>query len=268
MIRRITGQRLGEFFARRRLRGRSGADFHIGLPPSEFHRVAKVVPAAGGRERRGRADALDPDGAVVKTSTNPPLRPEHRRTRRGWRRAEIGAANGHGNARSVARIQSAVACGGEVDGVRLLSPTTIDRVFEVQSNGIDLVLGIPHQVGRRLHAAPAPSCRSVPNPRAFGHGGWGGSLGFADLDARVSWAYVMNKMAPGTAGDTRALRVDGGAVRRALTASRRTSITAADHGPTQKNGAGVFGCATNLSTRSLLAVDGGLPLALAGASEQ
>ena len=42
-----------------------------------------------------------------------------------------------------------------------------------------------------------------PNPRTFGHGGWGGSLGFADLDARVSWAYVMNKMAPGTAGDTR-----------------------------------------------------------------
>ena len=43
-----------------------------------------------------------------------------------------------------------------------------------------------------------------PNPHAFGHGGWGGSLGFADLDARVSWAYVMNKMSPGTTGDSRA----------------------------------------------------------------
>ena len=42
-----------------------------------------------------------------------------------------------------------------------------------------------------------------PNPRIFGHGGWGGSLGFADLDARVSWAYVMNKMSPGTTGDLR-----------------------------------------------------------------
>ncbi|MGO9466444.1 MAG: serine hydrolase, partial [Isosphaeraceae bacterium] len=58
-----------------------------------------------------------------------------------WRRADIGAANGHGNARSVARLQSAVACGGEVDGVRLLSPQTIDRIFEVQSDGIDLVIG-------------------------------------------------------------------------------------------------------------------------------
>ena len=41
-------------------------------------------------------------------------------------------------------------------------------------------------------------------PRAFGHGGWGGSLGIADPDARLSWAYVMNKMSPGTTGDTRA----------------------------------------------------------------
>jgi CubicO group peptidase (beta-lactamase class C family) len=43
-----------------------------------------------------------------------------------------------------------------------------------------------------------------PNPRAFGHGGWGGSLGIADPDGRVAWAYVMNKMSPGTTGDSRA----------------------------------------------------------------
>jgi len=49
---------------------------------------------------------------------------------------------GHGHARSVARLQSAVACGGEVDGVRLLSPKTIDRIFEVQSHTVDLVMGI------------------------------------------------------------------------------------------------------------------------------
>ncbi len=46
-----------------------------------------------------------------------------------------------------------------------------------------------------------------PNPRAFGHGGWGGSLGIADPDARVSWAYVMNKMSAGTLGDTRAFEL-------------------------------------------------------------
>jgi hypothetical protein len=60
-----------------------------------------------------------------------------------WRRAEIPASNGHGNARSVARIQSIVSNGGEVDGVRLLSPTTIDLIFDQQSDGVDLAVGLP-----------------------------------------------------------------------------------------------------------------------------
>ena len=91
---------------------------------------------------------LDPNGPAYKTFTGPPLdmNIEHSRTER-WRSADIGAANGHGNARSVARLQSAVACGGEVDGVRLLSPKTINGIFEVQSNTIDLVLGIPLKFG-------------------------------------------------------------------------------------------------------------------------
>ena len=107
----------------------------------------------------------------------------------GWRRADIGAANGHGNARSVARIQSAVACGGAVDGVRLLSPQTIDRIFEVQSNGIDLVIGIPFKVGVGYGL--------LPEGRVCCWGGTGGSLVIADVDHRITFAYVMNKMAPG-----------------------------------------------------------------------
>ena len=161
VIRRITGQRLGEFFAAH-LAGPLGADFHIGLPPSEFHRVANVVvPPPKEVELPGTPDRagvtmpdlpqLDPNSVVFKTWTNPTMRPLHECscTER-WRRADIGAANGHGNARSVARLQSTVACGGEVDGVRLLSPQTIDRIFEVQSNGIDLVIGIPLKYRRRL----------------------------------------------------------------------------------------------------------------------
>ena len=106
----------------------------------------------------------------------------------GWRRADIGAANGHGNARSVARLQSAVACGGEVDGVRLLSPQTIDRIFEVQSNGIDLVIGMPSKWG--LGYVLLPEGRVC-----FGSGA-GGSLVIADADRRLTVAYVMNKMVP------------------------------------------------------------------------
>ena len=107
----------------------------------------------------------------------------------GWRRADIGAGNGHGNARSLAHLQSAVACGGEVDGVRLLSPKTIDRIFEVQFNGIDLVIGIPIKWGVGYGLAP--------EGRVCSWGGYGGSLVIIDVDRRMTFAYVMNKMAPG-----------------------------------------------------------------------
>ena len=112
----------------------------------------------------------------------------------GWRRADIGASNGHGNARSVARIQSAVACGGEVDGVRLLSPKTINRIFEVQSDGIDLVLGYRLKIGVG-YGLPWPEVLPfVPEGRVCFGTGAGGSMLVADADRRLTVAYVMNKM--------------------------------------------------------------------------
>jgi CubicO group peptidase (beta-lactamase class C family) len=183
VIRRITSQRLGEFFAAH-IAGPLGADFHVGLPPSEFHRVANVVPPPAPAEPM----QLDLSSVAFKSMSNPVMTPETTWTE-GWRRADIGAANGHGNARSLARIQSAVACGGEVDGVRLLSPQTIDRIFEVQSNGIDLVMGIPFKVGVGYGL--------LPEGRVCAWGGYGGSLVVIDVDRRITFAYVMNKMAPG-----------------------------------------------------------------------
>ena len=190
VIRRITGQRLGEFFAAH-IAGPLGADFHIGLPPSEFHRVANVVPTTTIPTMPVLDPTqLDPNSVAFKTWTNPTMRPLHECScTEHWRRADIGAANGHGNARSVARLQSAVACGGEVDGVRLLSPQTIDRIFEVQSDGIDLVIGIPLKIGVGYSLSP--------EGRVCCWGGTGGSLAIIDVDRRITFAYVMNKMAPG-----------------------------------------------------------------------
>jgi hypothetical protein len=85
-----------------------------------------------------------------------------------------------------------VACGGEVDGVRLLSPRTIDRIFEVQSNGIDLVIRIPIKMGVGYSL--------LPEGRVCCWGGAGGSLVMIDVDRRMTFAYVMNKMAPGAVG--------------------------------------------------------------------
>ncbi len=192
VIRRLTGQHLGEFFAAH-IVGLLGADFHIGLPPSEFHRVANVVPVPS---PPWHPTQLDPNSLLFKTLTGPTNQIEYSWTER-WRRADIGAANGHGNARSVARIQSAVACGGEVGGVRLLSPETIDRIFEVQSNTIDLVLGVPLKIGVG-YGLPWPQVLPfVPEGRQCFGAGAGGSLALIDVDRRMTVAYAMNKMAPG-----------------------------------------------------------------------
>jgi CubicO group peptidase (beta-lactamase class C family) len=198
VIRRITGQRLGEFFAAQIARP-LGADFHIGLPPSEFPRVANVVAPQWPPTDLTR---LDPNSPAYKTNTGPllDLNIELSRTER-WRRADIGAGNGHGNAHSVARLQSAVACAGVVDGIRLLSPRTIDRIFEVQYNGIDLVTGLRVRMGLGYGLLPFPEVLSfLPEGRLASWGGAGGSLVIADADRRMTFAYVMNKMVPHVVG--------------------------------------------------------------------
>ena len=117
-----------------------------------------------------------------------------------WRAADIGAANGHGNARSVARIQSAVACGGELEGVRLLSAKTIDLIFNEQSSGVDLVLAAPFRFGIGYALSHVGSSPFIPQGRVCFWGGWGGSLIVVDLDRRMTICYIMNKMAAGIVG--------------------------------------------------------------------
>lgn len=198
VIRRITGQRLGEFLAAQ-VAGPLGADFHIGLPDSEFHRVANLVPPLPVGPPPFDPTQLDPASIAFKTWTNPPDVPPERSWTDSWRRADIGAANGHGNARSLARLQSAVACSGVVDGKRLLSPQTIGRIFEVQFTGIDLVIGAPGKWGVGYSLAPEGQV-------CFG-AGTGGSLVAIDVDRHITFAYVMNKMGSGTIAAALAERV-------------------------------------------------------------
>ena len=137
---------------------------------------------------------------------NPPLAPETANLP-AWRRAEIPAANGHGNARSVARVMAALACGGSLGGVRLLSEAALARATRGAVLRRPTSCSACRCAGGSASCSRATRCRSSPTRRAFGHGGWGGSLGIADPDARVSWAYVMNKMSAGTLGDTRAFHL-------------------------------------------------------------
>jgi CubicO group peptidase (beta-lactamase class C family) len=189
VVRRVTGRRFGRFFAEE-IAGPLGADFHIGLARSEFGRVSNVVPwpqldVTGG---------ADPSSVAYKTMTNGP--PKDLRVFWGdaWRQADLPAANGHGNARSVARLQSVVANGGEVGGVRLLSPHIIARIFEVQADGRDLVIGAPLKTGIGYGLPQRETLPFIPQRHICLWGGAGGSFVIIDVDRRITLAYVMNKM--------------------------------------------------------------------------
>ena len=195
VVRRITGESIGTFFARE-IADPLGADFHIGTGPEHDARVARVIPPPP-----LPTEDIDPTSIAVRTLTNPPLAAEPSWEIE-WRRAEIPAAGGHGNARSVALVQSAIALDGEVNGTRLLSPEGCSVVFEEQSYGPDLVLTVPIRFGMG-YGLTSPDTPLGPNPRTCFWGGWGGSLCLIDVDARMVIAYVMNKMGEGTMGDTR-----------------------------------------------------------------
>jgi CubicO group peptidase (beta-lactamase class C family) len=198
VVRRVTGESIGTFFAKE-VAGPLGADFHIGLDAEHDDRVALVTPPPP----LEIPDA--PSDVVIKTFTNPMLRAAQS-WEIPWRRAEIPAAGGHGNARSVAAVQAVIACGGEVGGTRLLSEAGCHRIFEEQSNGTDLVLGVPIRFGMG-YGLPSDLLPLGPNPNTCFWGGWGGSLVLVDLDARLVISYVMNRMGAGTLGDERGLSI-------------------------------------------------------------
>jgi CubicO group peptidase (beta-lactamase class C family) len=199
VVRRISGKPLGRFFADE-VAGPLGADFHIGLDPSQFHRVSNVVPPPPRPD--GEETMPEPGSVAHRTMNGPALTPEVAWTA-SWRQADIGAGNGHGNARSVARIQSVVANDGRVDDVALLSPETIELIFREQSNGVDLVAGTSIRFGIG-YGLPNESVPFIGGGRADARAcywtGWGGSLVVIDVDRRMTFAFMMNAMEDGVFG--------------------------------------------------------------------
>ncbi len=199
ILRRVDGRTLGRFFAEE-IAGPLEADFHIGLPSSEHHRVSNVVPPP---PREMDFSALTSPEVAIKSLTGPLLPGAEFSWSPAWRTAEVPAANGHGNARSVARIQAIVACGGTLDGVQLLSPKTIDLIFREQSKGIDLVLGIPLRFGIGYGLLEEGTFPGFPTTGTCFWAGWGGSVIMIDTVNKMTIAYVMNKMGADMVGTGR-----------------------------------------------------------------
>jgi CubicO group peptidase (beta-lactamase class C family) len=198
VVRRVSGKSLTRFVAEE-IAGPLGADLQIGARESDWGRIAAVVAPP---PLPIDLEAAGPDSPAVKTFTGPGPAAAVANTA-GWRRAEIGGANGHANARGVARALSAVARGGVVDGIRLLSPATIDLIFDVQADGVDLVLGVPLRWGIGFALPQADTLPWIPDGRICFWGGWGGSMIIMDLDRRMTISYMMNKMGAGIIGSTR-----------------------------------------------------------------
>jgi CubicO group peptidase (beta-lactamase class C family) len=199
VVRRVSGRSLGTFL-REEVAEPLGADLHVGLGAEHDARVAELIPPEEDEMRAVLQDAGSgslPARALGHAAADP-----KRTVTRAWRGAEIPAANGHGNARALARIYSALACGGAVDGVRLLSREALERASALAASGPDLVIRFPMFWGLGFMRNDFKVLYG-PNPDSYGHTGFGGSFGFADPGARVAVGYAMNRMAATLAGEVR-----------------------------------------------------------------
>jgi CubicO group peptidase (beta-lactamase class C family) len=197
LVRRASGRSIGRYVAEE-LAGPLGADLFIGLPQAEEHRVSPLI--APRIAAPFDLEQMPPEAAIA--VTNPVMAPTLCNDR-AWRAAEVPAGNGQASARGLARLYAAMAGGGSVDGVRLMSRAGVEAMIAVQTERVDVMLGAAPFWGRGVTRNPLGVYG--PRPRAFGHSGWGGSFGCADLEAEVAIGYVMNQMGEKVVGDPRSM---------------------------------------------------------------
>tara|TARA_B100001250_G_scaffold409778_1_gene434817 strand:- start:4638 stop:5834 length:1197 start_codon:yes stop_codon:yes gene_type:complete len=214
VLKRIDGRTIGKYF-REEIAEPLGLDFWIGLPESEFHRVTNINPSKPNPflplltklprfllpgPMKFLLDFSDTSKPIGAAFNNPPVansEDQFEANTSKWRKAEIPAANGHGTAKSLSSLYGVLANGGTRNGIHILKTETIELARQTQSEGKDLVLmGIHSRFGLGFMLG-TKQISMGPGKGSFGHGGAGGSLGFADPDNRISLGFTMNQMHPG-----------------------------------------------------------------------
>ena len=201
VIRRIAGRSPGTVL-REELAEPLGADFHLGVDPKHFPRIGELIPPPVTPEEMIE---MEPGSIAERTIGGKVVDPADTKTA-AWRQAEMPAANGHGNARSIVRIQTLLANHGTAWGRTLMSPEGCLAVLREQTNGVDHVLGLPIRFGLG-YALPGEIMPATPNDKVCYWGGYGGSLVVCDLENRAAFSYVMNRMEAGIVGDERGFRL-------------------------------------------------------------
>ncbi len=193
IMRRVVGKGIAAYF-RDEVARPLHLDYQIGgLSDSDQLRCADLIAPSeptlfSARESspislRGLAFAQNPDEPMSVTVNS-----------RAWREAEISSANGHGTATAVARLYGAIARGGEQDGVRLMSQNTIRSMIAEQHHLTEIVQSRPYRQALGVLLNTEDAVWMGPNPQAFGHHGFGGSIGMGDTDAKLGLCYAVNKM--------------------------------------------------------------------------
>lgn len=193
LVRRTSGKSLTQFIADE-IAGPLGADFRLGVSEKDWPRTADIIPPPP-----VELSGLDPESVAAKAFAGTSIPAEASMTP-GFRKTEIGATNGFGNARALARIGSIVSLGGTVDRKQYLSPKTIDRMLQEQISGPDLVLFMYLRFGLGFGLPVPQTVPWIPEGRVCFWAGWGGAIIIMDLDRRMTIGYTMNKMSNAALG--------------------------------------------------------------------
>jgi CubicO group peptidase (beta-lactamase class C family) len=211
LVRRIDGRDISSFLAEE-ITGPLQLDgCYIGTPDSEHGRIAPLIQAPIPEGAPSLEEfmpegsiawrALGPDGDIVAFVNSP----------QGM--STCGPAfSGAFTARSLARLYACLERGGELDGVRLLTPDTITTATTVQNTRPDLVLVLPINWRLGFMSGGSPISPAGPNPEAYGHAGYGGSIGLADPKAEIAMAITLDRLEVNLLGGDRITSVVNAAV--------------------------------------------------------
>ena len=200
LILRVTGKSLGTFF-REEVGDRHEIDFFIGLPESEDHRVAELIPFDIVRNENSEQQVELTDAQKSQRNSAGTLDIQNTKE---WRQAEIPSANGQGNAGGLAKLYSLIV--PEDNGLKLLKDDTVNQMTTMQIEGRDLVLAVQVRWGVGFILNKHKIIYG-PIEGAFGHSGYGGSCAFGDPVNKIGVSYVMNRMLDNFNADGRSIEL-------------------------------------------------------------